>query len=380
MQIGDFYFSLLIIILGGIFLISLLIQLYYYLFIFSKIIKEPIKKRRITKVPVSVIICAQNEEFNLKNFLPDILNQDYPDYEVIVVDDCSTDGTAEVLSEYKEKFPQLKVTFINKDDKFTHGKKLAITVGIKAAKNEWLLFTDADCKPFSKNWIKSMATNFNDNTSIVLGYGGFMRKKTILNNLIRFDALFIAIQYLTFALKGKPYMGVGRNLAYRKSLFFENKGFSRHYHILSGDDDIFINEVATKNNTNVEYIQDSLILSIAQNSIGNWFRQKIRHFQAGKFYKFKTKFILGFEIISRLLLYYSFIALLFILDKDFIFILSGLYFIRFLSQIVVYKYAMFRLNEKNLLVPSLLYDFILPYFNFIFTLANLLSTKKTKWK
>ncbi|MFC2138181.1 glycosyltransferase [Bacteroidota bacterium] len=379
MQIGSYYINIWIGITGLVFLVGLLIQLYYYLFVFMKITKSPQKKRKNKKIPVSVIICAQNEEKNLKSFLPEILEQDYPEYEVIVVDDCSTDSTAEVLAEFKGKYPNLKVTFINKDDKFSHGKKLALTVGIKAATNEWLLLTDADCKPVSKKWISSMSANFTEKTSIVLGYGGYLRNRTILSNLIRFDTLFIAIQYLTFALKGKPYMGVGRNLAYRKSLFFENKGFSRHYHILSGDDDIFINEVATRDNTQIEISPKSMVLSLPQKTWGNWFKQKIRHFQTGKFYKFRTKFVLGIEVLSRLLFYYSFILLMLIVSKDLIYYVLGLFFIRFILQIIVYKHAIIRFNEKNLLVPSLIYDFILPYFNFIFIAINLFSSGKNKW-
>jgi len=380
MQIGIYYISLWISITGITFLIGFVIQLYYYLFVFMKITKKPVKKSKSKKPPVSVIICAQNEEKNLKEFLPEILEQDYPDYEVIVVDDCSTDSTAEVLAGFKKQYPHLKVTFINKDDKFSHGKKLALTIGIKAAKNEWLLLTDADCKPMSKKWISNMASNFTENTFVVLGYGGYMRKKSILNNIIRFDTLFIAIQYITFALKGKPYMGVGRNLAYRKSLFFKNKGFSKHYHILSGDDDIFVNEVTNKHNTKVEFSSKSQILSVPQNTFSGWFKQKIRHFQTGKYYKFSSKFTLGLEVLSRILFYYSFILLLIFVNKELIYFVLGGFFIRFVLQIVVFKYAIIRFNEKNLLVPSFAYDFILPYFNFIFITANIFSSGKNKWK
>ena len=248
MDFSNLHFNTFEIIVLSIFCFCLLVQLFYYFFIYFRFIFYRDRSKRKTNEPVSVVICAQNEELNLKKFLPSVLNQNYPEYEVIVVDDCSTDNTADVLSEFKLKYKNLRVTFINKDDKFSHGKKLALTVGIKGAKHEWLLLTDADCEPVNENWIKTMSQNFTKDTSVVLGYGGYFRKRSILNNLIRFDALFIALQYFSLALKGKPYMGVGRNLAYRQSLFFKNKGFASHYQLLSGDDDLFINEVANKKN------------------------------------------------------------------------------------------------------------------------------------
>ncbi|MBN2519396.1 MAG: glycosyltransferase [Bacteroidales bacterium] len=380
MQTGNYYFDTAFLIIAALFVISFLIQLYYYIFIYGNIIRKPKNKTSHKIVPVSVIICAQNEEYNLDRFLPSVLNQDYPDYEVIVVDDCSTDHTAEVLSAYKKKYPHLKVTFINKDDKFTHGKKLALTVGIKAATNEWLLLTDADCQPVSKNWIKAIAANFSDDKSVVLGYSGFFPRKSILNNIIRFDNLFIAIQYLGFALKGKPYMGVGRNLAYRKSLFFENKGFSRHYKILSGDDDIFVNEVATKNNTCVEMAPDSIVLSVPQKYLSSWCKQKSRHFQAGKYYSKKSKSRLAVEVFSRLVFYMTFITLFYIIDYNFIWYLSGVFLFRLIIQLTVFKYAIIRLQQKNLLLPSLIYDIVLPFFNFFCFASNFFTKDRNTWK
>jgi len=227
--------------------ISWIIQLLYFLVFYIRIaFKINQKSATEKKEPVSVIICAQNEAENLKNNLPAILEQNYENFQVIVVNDCSTDNSQDILSEMMTRYPNLYVTRIDKDEKFSHGKKLALTVGIKAAKNEWLLFTDADCKPADKNWIASMASNFTEKTDIVLGYGGSIKSKGLLNRLIRFDNLFIALQYFTFARAGIPYMGVGRNLAYRKSLFFKARGFASHHHIISGDDDLFVNQNASK--------------------------------------------------------------------------------------------------------------------------------------
>jgi len=208
-------------IILSIYLASWLIQQIHYSFIFSRFLQKarPVKHGNEI-VPVSVVICARNEAENLEKYLPMILEQDYPDFEVIVVNDCSDDETEDVLKKLKEKYPHLRTTFLKEQEKFWHGKKLALTVGIKAARNEWLLLTDADCAPSSNEWIKIMASHFSDDKAIVLGYGGYLEYPGLLNRLIRYEAAFVALQYFSYALCRMPYMGVGRNLAYRKSLFF----------------------------------------------------------------------------------------------------------------------------------------------------------------
>ena len=359
--------------------LTLLIQLYYYLIYYSRILfirrKAEVKE---TKEPVSVIICARNEKENLEKYLPSILTQDYPDYEVIVVNDCSEDESEFVLERFQKEYKNLKTTTIKQDDKFYHSKKLALTIGIKAAKNDLLLLTDADCKAESNKWIEKMQNKFSDTTEIVLGYGGYIREKRIINNLIRFDTLFIAIQYLTFALAKKTYMGVGRNLAYRKSLFFKNKGFASHHHIESGDDDLFINQVANKKNTRIQIEKESITRSVAESSFSSWFKQKKRHLTTGKLYRFKTKWRIFCENISRVF-YYPLFALSLIWFKEYYLYILGAFLLRMIIQLTIYKVAMMRLNEKYLLLPSLLYDFIMPYLSFLIILANYFTTKR-KWK
>lgn len=360
--------------------ISLLIQLYFYIFYYSRILFQRKKQsKKQTKEPLSVIICARNEKENLEKYLPSILTQDYPDYEVIVVNDCSVDESEFVLERMQKKYKHLKVTTIKQDEKFYHTKKLALTIGIKAAKNDLLLLTDADCTAYSNKWVEKMQENFTEKTDIVLGYGGYIREKKVVNNLIRFDTLFIALQYLTFALGKRPYMGVGRNLAYRKSLFFKNKGFASHNHIESGDDDLFINEVANKTNTTIEISPESITRSKAETTFAAWFKQKKRHISTGKLYNFGTKWRLFCENTSRISFYILFILSLILFKDLYIYILSAFAF-RMIIQMIVYKNTMNRFNEKNLLLTSLLYDIFMPYLNFSFILANSFTTKRNKWK
>ena len=216
-------------------------------------------------IPVSVIISARNEANNLTENLPLILEQNYPDFEVIVVNDCSLDDSENVLKEFQLKYPHLKMVTVTEHDRFKTGKKFALTMGIKAAKNEHLLFTDADCQPASADWIsRMMASNFSGSTEIVLGYSPYYRTSGFLNSFIRFETLKTAINYLSAALAGNAYMGIGRNLAYTKTLFFKNKGFASHMHVLSGDDDLFVNQNATADNTAIEIHPDAFTFSDAK--------------------------------------------------------------------------------------------------------------------
>lgn len=366
--------------LVSVLIFALLVQLFYYLGIYLKvaITKKPKSYTFAEKVPVSVIICARDEQENLEKFLPQILEQDYPNFEVIVVNDCSSDDSHYILDRFMAKYPKLRVTTIKEDEKFSHSKKLALTVGIKAAKNEWLVLTDADCKPEGKDWLALIASNFAGDTEVVLAYGGFFSEKGFLNKLIRYDGLFIAMQYLGFALAGMPYMGVGRNLAYKKDTFFKNKGFASHSHIYSGDDDLFINEVAKKSNTKVELQSGSFTRTLAKDTYRKWENQKRRHITTSHKYRFSTKIILTGEVFSRILFYSTSIALIAILYYPWV--IAGTILVRWIIQLSIIKGVMNRLSERKLLLLSPLYDFYSLFFYSRIWLLNLINPRRSTWR
>ena len=255
-------------ILLVLFFAAFLVQCIYYLGIYMKLsFYKPLKERKSRK-GVSVIICARNEAHHLEKFLPAVLSQDYPRFEVVVVNDCSSDHTEQLLSEMALRYTHLRYTTIPSNEKFRHGKKLALTVGIKSAVHDHVLLTDADCYPASDQWLRKMVSHLGRDKEIVLGYGRYEKRKGLLNSLIRYETAFTAMQYLSFALKGKPYMGVGRNLSYKKSLFFKNRGFASHYHVASGDDDLFVNEHAGPENTSIEIDTGSQTFSIPKTTFG----------------------------------------------------------------------------------------------------------------
>lgn len=366
-----------LIILGGATL-AVLIQFCYYIFVYLRPVIYKQKEFKSTDEPISVVICARNEHDNLSKFLPKILEQDYPDFEVIVVNDCSEDDTEMLLGEMESKYKHLKHTTIEPDRKFLHGKKLALTVGMKGAKNNQLVFTDADCYPTSKKWLSSLNKSYIINKQVVLGYGGYESRKGLLNKIIRFDTTIIAMQYFGFALAGRPYMGVGRNLSYLKSIFFNGRGFSKHYHLISGDDDLFINENAHKENTAVLLAPESFTRSIPQVNFSSWVKQKKRHLTTGKHYKFGDKFFLSLEPLSRFL-FYTAIILLFVVKVSPI-IIGSVFAFRFLMQITVIKLIMNKFDEKGFWLLTPVFDIILPIFHLFFIISNKLNKRKSKWK
>jgi len=368
----------ILLIVFCIFASAVAIQLFYYLFFYLFVyLKKPTENA--TSDPVSVIICARNEADNLSVHLTAVLEQDYPEFEVIVVNDCSEDNSYIILGEYLKKYPHLRISTINKDPKFTHNKKFAQFIGIKAAKNELLLFTDADCQPESNQWLKGMVSNFNADTNFVLGYGGYLRKKGFLNKYIRYDSFTIAMQYLGMAIRGVPYMGVGRNMAYRRSVFFGNNGFGSHSHIISGDDDLLVNAIARGRNTAVELRAETHTRSVPCTDLNQWILQKKRHFTTAPYYKFRDKFLLFLEPFTRILCYVSFIVLL-----CFIYLwpwVLAVFALRLITQITVFLLVQKKLNEPGLIGYLLFFDIFSPLINSIIFLSNSRSKPGiNKWK
>ncbi len=360
-----------------VFAVSIGIQLFYFWGIFSRFAFYKKKSKNNQYPPVSIVLCAKNEYSNLKKNIPLIINQEYPEFEVVIVNDASDDETIFLLEDLEREHKHITIVNITQDLNFFKGKKFPLSVGIKSAKFENLLLTDADCNPASTKWIKKMAGNFTNTKEVVLGYGKYKEEPGWLNSVIRFETLMTAVQYFSYALMGSPYMGVGRNLAYKKSLFLKNNGFISHYNVDSGDDDLFINEVANKKNTRIEFNPDSHTISEAKKTFAEWWLQKRRHLSTSKYYKFKHKFLLGLYSMSLMVAILTFIFLLTL--KVNILIVSILFGIRLLSQLLIIKKASDQLVEKKLLLFSPLIELFLLGIFPIMMLTNLII-KRNRWQ
>lgn len=327
--------------------------------------------------PVSVIICAKNEAENLRKFLPKILSQDHPDFEVVIINDASGDDTLEVMEDFQKKDSRVKIVDVQNNEAFWANKKYALTLGIKKAKKPYLLFTDADCEPGSDHWLSEMSAGFGDRKSIVLGYGGyFIEQGSLINKLIRFETLFTAVQYFSYANWGMPYMGVGRNLAFTAEEFYRQNGFAGHLHLRSGDDDLFVNAAATRQNTALCFSAAGITRSIPKQDLKSWFRQKRRHISVAGHYKKRHKFLLGVFYTTQLLFWILFLTLLF---TNFWSLALAVLAVRFLVQAMVFYNSGKKFGETDLfwLFPFL--ELFLIWAQLGIFIANLIS-KPTHWK
>lgn len=327
--------------------------------------------------PVSVVICARNEAENLTEYLPKLLCQEYPEFEVVVVNDCSWDNTEDVLREYQKEFSFLKAIHVKEDGYYKHGKKFALMVGIKGARYDHLLLTDGDCFPGGKEWIKEMMLGFSEGKEIVLGYGPYAKVSSFLNKIIRYDAFRIGVQYLSLGLWGSPYMGVGRNLAYKKELFFKQKGFASHYHINSGDDDLFINQAGRGENTGVVLEEKSFTYSRAAGTWANWSRQKVRHLGTSAHYRANTKWSLAYLTVSNYLFWGLTIASVFL--SEWWLFLVGIFVLRQIWCFFVLYKSSKKLNESDILPYFVLFDVLL-LFLYPFWHIRRRFFKPAKWK
>ena len=355
-------------IVFSIFAAITIIQVFYYSCFFSRVAFYKRKEKdQSQQHAVSVIICARDEDENLARNLPGVLVQHYPSTsEVVVVNDNSVDDSKYILQELKKTFKSLNVVELTHEAKHIPGKKYPLSVGIREAKHEVLLLTDADCVPASEHWIQKMQDGYDNGIEIVLGYGAYHKCKGLLNKLIRFETFHTALQYLSYALAGIPYMGVGRNLSYKKDLFIRNKGFSSINHVPSGDDDLFINKVATKKNTTVIIDAGAITRSIPKTTWSSWLNQKSRHYTTAKFYKPQHKFLLGLYFATQFTYYPLFAVAIIMYDWRFTLAVFG---IRFLLQAIILNKAMKKMDEKDLWPWFILLDMWMFFYYIIFAPA-----------
>ncbi|WP_442787342.1 glycosyltransferase [Flavobacterium suncheonense] len=368
----------MLLILLYVFIGILAIQLFYYLIVFGKFAFARNQQITPKRIPISVIVCAKNEAENVKKFVPLLVEQNYPDYEIVLIDDASSDETLELFEAFERQYSNIKLVKVQNNEAFWGNKKFALTLGIKAASKEYLLFTDADCYPTSKDWITNMSSRFTMHKTIVLGYGAYEKiKGSFLNKIIRFETMLTATQYFAWAKMGRPYMGVGRNLAYKREEFFRVNGFIDHISVRSGDDDLFINQAAKGSNTTVCYTTDSFTVSEPKKTWKDWFNQKRRHVSTAKLYKGFDKFQLGLYYFSQL--FFLLVAIVLLAFQFQWMIVAGLVVFRYIFAWTTLGYAAGKLKEKDVMYWFPIIEIIL-----IFTQLNVFFTnifsKPVHWK
>lgn len=359
------------------FVVVVLVQLLYLLIIFRclAVYKPPVPDSNLPAV--SVVICARNELVRLERNLPLILEQDYPEFEVVLVNDNSDDDSSLLLMRLAAQYPRLVIRTITQESNIMKGKKYPLTVGIRAARHDIVLLTDADCAPSGKNWISSMISVFTEQADIVLGYAPFRRYNTLINKFIRFETFMSGLFYLSAALAKIPYMGVGRNLAYRKKIFFDNNIFPKHPHLVSGDDDLLINKAASAKNTLVQLIPDSYMYSEPKKDWAEYWDQKRRHVSTAKYYKARHLFLLGLYSSTHFLFYILFFLLM--LYSHYQVLAMLLFGLRLMTQGIIFYASMKKLGEQDLIWYFPVMD-ILFVFYYLKLIPDVFHTKQAAWK
>jgi cellulose synthase/poly-beta-1,6-N-acetylglucosamine synthase-like glycosyltransferase len=356
--------------------VVLLLQFYFYIFLFRKFSAFQQGLTNESKPFVSVVVCARNEEESLKQNLPYLLGQKYPDFELVLVDDASSDGSYQVMRSVERggnSSPKINVISIAASE--SRGKKHALSKGILAARGEVLLLTDADCKPVSKDWIKEMVQAIPDNDGIVLGYGPYKKiKGSFLNKLVRYETLTAAIQYFSYALDGNPYMGVGRNLAYHKSLFKRHNGFKDHEHLLSGDDDLFVSQAASGSRVRICVSPESFTYSEPKRDWKSWIRQKQRHITTSAHYRKRHQYLLGLFYLSQLGFYL--LSAILLIYWDYPYLTLSMIGLRFVVFYAVINSGARKLQEKDLITFSPLYEFSIIFMQLYIFIKNLVAPPK----
>lgn len=371
MQINfDYCLNNSIILIFG---ISFIILSIYHFLLYSQIIRKNKKKKEVIETsnvvpPISVIIPSKDASKKLNSNLPFILNQDYPDFEVIVVNDNSEEETNDTLMLLEKQYDNLHHTFIPNTTRYVSTKKLALSLGIKASKNEWLVFTEVDCRPASDQWLKSLSSNFSPSTDIILGYSNYEKAKGYFSKYITYDQLIFSMRYLGSALLGFPYTGQGQNLCYRKSLFAKAKGFSSNLKLQRGEDDLFINCTATRANTRIEISAESVIRKEVPEFHQTWKEDKISYFVTSQLYHGIARFVMGFESLIKYIFFISYIFILALSSyNNNWFIIGG----STLVTILYWINTFIIINKTTSILNDRHFYFTLPFFSLIRPLKNL---------
>lgn len=378
------YLAKMLSILFWLFASAALVQLLYAIGIFGRIFSFPTPEpdSPVTKQAVSVIICARDEAHNLKANLPQIMAQRYTNeagkqlFEVIVVNDCSNDNTEQVLQDLEQQYDNLwHVTISPGEERVFPGKKFALSEGVKHAGHDLLLLIDADCVPASEEWMEQMLHPLNKGKQIVAGYGKYRAEGSLLNAFTRWETMHTFLQYSAYALSGKPYMAVGRNLACTKQIFLKAQATEVWNKLPSGDDDLLVSTMATKENMAIVCNEKAFTLTDSKSSWGDWLRQKQRHLSTGKYYKDDVKTWLGLYAFTHMCSWLLFFVLLFFMPQQ------ALYYmiIRCAFMWLIWSVAATKLHEKAIIPLFPLFDMGWMIYNFAFS-PYIVLKNKTQWK
>lgn len=356
------------------FTISFFVNCLFWSFILSKLSfynedKSLLKKDDISLTNAAILVPFKNEEHNLKKNLPHLKSQKPEGYDIVLVDDHSADNSNEIILRYQLNTDNL---FLIKNE-FDSGKKNALKYGMKSIEKEYVVLTDTDCYPGSERWLELIISKFKEGIDIVIGYSPYTGNGW-LNYFIRYEAFHTALQYFGYYLSGMPYMGVGRNMAVRRSFFLKNDVYASNAELKSGSDDLLISEFGDKNNIAIQIDPESFVFTTGKETVREFIKQKIRHISTSFRYKPLHKLLLSAYSLSHLIFYITFFIFLFLDYK----LAILLYLIRMGIILSLSIRSFKKLGEIELLPRFPLLDFFLFIYMFMMPFLYYLSPKN-KW-
>ena len=361
-----------------VFVVVVVLQLVYYLGIFGKFAFAKPQTVTPKRLPVSIMVCAKNDAEKVKTLIPLLIAQNYPDFELVLIDNASSDDTLDIFEAFEKQYKNIRLVKVENNEAFWGNKKYALTLGIKAARKEYLLFIDAHCYPASADWLTNMASQFTMSKTIVIGYSAYEKVKgSFLNKIIRYDALVMATQRFAWAKAGNPYSGDGRNLAYKKEEFFSRNGYINHMNVRVGEDALFINDAATKKNTAICFTPDSFTYSNARTTFKEWATDKNKALYTASFFKPFDKLQLKTYIFLQAAFFILAIALA-VLQFNWMFLVPVIV-VRYIAGWITMAQSATRLNEKDTAYWFPVMEIILIFTQLYVYTANLFS-KKAHWK
>lgn len=361
-----------------VFAFAFVLQITFWWVVYGKLGFYEVKERNTNSEPVSVVLLVNDELEKLRVQLPALLEQDYPDYEIVLVVQSAHDDMIEYIDHIRLEHPELKVVELYQDLNFFKGNKFALSIGIKSAKNDLLVITEVGCIPVSNQWLREIQARFGRGKEIVLGYHRTeSHPERYLSGFIRFGNLVTAMRYLSFALAGRPFMGLNKNLAYRRSLFYRIQGFTSHYRISDGEDDLFVNRASTSRNVAIAISPESQVKCALPPSFSSWVRHRKRYLRTRRYYRAGDVFFLGLYSSSYVLFLASFAYL--VITQCLLYPVVSLFILRLFSQLFVFKKTMNRLGERKLLLLSPVNEVLLMILDGMIRIS-LVFDKKDKWK
>lgn len=349
----------LLALLGALFLVQVII----YLFVYGRLrnYPNPSKGIDVSQTGISVIIPLYDSDVTFMNErLPIFLSQTHKLYQVVVVDVTGDPEIAEQLNLMKLGWGEkLSSTRIHADKTLRISTKMALNVGIKAARYDNVVFSLPECSPRSERWAEMMARGFAGGHDVVLGYASIVPERGLASKLIRCANMALSTRWLSFAVRHKAYRGTLCNLGITKKMYFGARGFN-YLNLNMGEDDLFVMALANRHNTVATMGGSATINQKTWGGLSWWLPRRVKLSYPYRFYPKRVKWGTGLELWSRALFFVVAIMVAAMLPFAAKMVAVGVIMARYLLVLWQMKCVARRLSERGFLSVYWIYDLVAP--------------------